>query len=311
MRAIFTQILKVARTDSTVLISGESGTGKELVASSLYEHSFRRGKPFIKLNCVAIPEGLLESELFGHEKGAFTGATAQKIGKFELANEGTIFLDEIGDMPLATQAKLLRILQEKEFERVGGNQTIRVDVRFIAATNKNLMEMVRQGTFREDLYYRLNVFSVQLPPLRERKEDIPLLASQFLERVGNAVKLSAESLQVLTAYPWPGNVRELQNILERAAVLTDSGIIAPPHLAVQISGAVPTQMYQGPESTQVKSIDERIDEVEKGLIIEALSRSGGVQVKAAEILGINQRSLWHRIKKLGIDVDSLKNQQKM
>jgi transcriptional regulator with GAF, ATPase, and Fis domain len=311
MRAIFTQILKVARTDSTVLISGESGTGKELVASSLYEHSFRRGKPFIKLNCVAIPEGLLESELFGHEKGAFTGATAQKIGKFELANEGTIFLDEIGDMPLATQAKLLRILQEKEFERVGGNQTIRVDVRFIAATNKNLMEMVRQGTFREDLYYRLNVFSVQLPPLRERKEDIPLLASQFLERVGNAVKLSAESLQVLTAYPWPGNVRELQNILERAAVLTDSGIIAPPHLAVQINGTVPSQVYQIPESAQAKSIDERIDEVEKGLIIEALSRSGGVQVKAAEILGINQRSLWHRIKKLGIDVDSLKNQQKM
>ncbi len=311
IRGIFTQILKVARTDSTVLISGESGTGKELVASSLYEHSFRRGKPFIKLNCVAIPEGLLESELFGHEKGAFTGATARKIGKFELADGGTMFLDEIGDMPLATQAKLLRVLQEKEFERVGGNQTIRVDVRFIAATNKNMMEMVRQGTFREDLYYRLNVFSIDLPALRDRKEDIPLLASLFLERMANPVKLSAESLQVLTAYSWPGNVRELQNILERAAVLTDSGIIAPPHLAVQINGAVPAQVYLSPEATQARSIDERIDEVEKGLIIEALSRSGGVQVKAAEILGINQRSLWHRIKKLGIDVDSLKNQQKM
>jgi len=311
IRGIFTQILKVARTDSTVLISGESGTGKELVASSLYEHSFRRGKPFIKLNCVAIPEGLLESELFGHEKGAFTGATVQKIGKFELASGGTIFLDEIGDMPLATQAKLLRVLQEKEFERVGGNQTIRVDVRFIAATNKNLMEMVRQGTFREDLYYRLNVFSVLLPPLRERKEDIPLLAAYFIGQMENHVKLSGESLQVLTAYSWPGNVRELQNMLERAAVLTDSGIIEPQQLAVQINGAVPAQMYQNPEATQAKSIDERIDEVEKGLIIEALSRSGGVQVKAAEILGINQRSLWHRIKKLGIDVDSLKNQQKM
>ncbi|MDP2861671.1 MAG: sigma-54 dependent transcriptional regulator, partial [Desulfobacterales bacterium] len=222
MRGIFTQILKVARTDSTVLISGESGTGKELVASSLYEHSFRRGKPFIKLNCVAIPEGLLESELFGHEKGSFTGATTRKIGKFEQADGGTIFMDEIGDMPIATQAKLLRVLQEKEFERVGGNQTIRVDVRFIAATNKNLVDMVKQGTFREDLYYRLNVFSIYLPPLRDRKEDIPLIAAHFLELMENPIKLSAESLQVLTAYSWPGNIRELQNTLERAAIMTDS-----------------------------------------------------------------------------------------
>ena len=312
MRKIFTQILKVARTDSTVLISGESGTGKELVASSLHEHSFRRGKPFIKLNCVAIPEGLLESELFGHEKGSFTGATAQKIGKFELANDGAIFLDEIGDMPLATQAKLLRVLQEKEFERVGGNQTIRVNVRFIAATNKNLPEMVRQGTFREDLYYRLNVFSIHLPPLRERKEDIPLLAAHFLELMKNFVKLSAESLQILTAHSWPGNIRELQNTLERAAVLTDSGTIEPQQITLYIDCAVPAQILQSPESVQAGgSIDERLDVVEKGLIIEALSRSGGVQVKAAEILGINQRSLWHRIKKLGIDAGSLKNQQKM
>jgi transcriptional regulator with GAF, ATPase, and Fis domain len=313
MRGIFAQILKVARTDSTVLISGESGTGKELVATSLFEHSFRRDKPFIKLNCVAIPEGLLESELFGHEKGSFTGATSQKIGKFELANGGTIFLDEIGDMPLATQAKLLRVLQEKEFERVGGNQTIRVDVRFIAATNKNLMEMVKQGTFREDLYYRLNVFSIYLPPLRDRKEDIPLLAEHFLERMEkmeNPVKLSPQSLQILTAYSWPGNIRELQNILERAAVLTDTGMIDPPHLAVHINGDLPAQVLQHPESAQ-SSIDERLEEIEKGLIIEALSRSGGVQVKAAEILGINQRSLWHRIKKLGVDVETLKSQQKM
>ncbi|MDP3284281.1 MAG: sigma-54 dependent transcriptional regulator [Desulfobacterales bacterium] len=311
MRGIFTQILKVARTDSTVLISGESGTGKELVASSLYEHSLRRDKPFIKLNCVAIPEGLLESELFGHEKGAFTGATAQKIGKFELADGGTIFLDEIGDMPLATQAKLLRVLQEKEFERVGGNQTIQVDVRFIAATNKNLMDMVKQGTFREDLYYRLNVFSIHLPPLRDRKEDIPLLVSHFLEQSANPVKLSAEGMQVLMANSLPGNIRELQNILERAAVMTDSGTIEPRHLALHNDGAVPARILQNAESTQAGSIDERLHEVEKGLIIEALSRSGGVQVKAAGILGINQRSLWHRIKKLGIDVDSLKHQQKM
>jgi transcriptional regulator with GAF, ATPase, and Fis domain len=311
MRAIFSQVLKVARTDSTVLIDGESGTGKELVASSLYEHSFRRGKPFIKLNCVAIPESLLESELFGHEKGAFTGAVTQKIGKFELAHGGTIFLDEIGDMPLATQAKLLRVLQEKEFERVGGNQTIRVDVRFIAATNKNLMEMVRQGTFREDLYYRLNVFSVHLPPLRERKEDIPLLAAHFLERAGHPVRLAEDTLQILTAHAWPGNVRELQNTLERAAVLAENGLITPSLLPRNLTGAIPSQAIQPPDASQPKSIDERIDEVEKGLIIEALNRSGGVQVKAAELLGINQRSLWHRIKKLHIDVDSLKNQQKM
>ena len=311
MRGLFTQILKVARTDSTVLISGESGTGKELVASSLFEHSFRRGRPFIKLNCVAIPEGLLESELFGHERGAFTGATARKIGKFELADGGTIFLDEIGDMPLATQAKLLRVLQEKEFERVGGNEAIRVDVRFIAATNKNLTEMVRQGTFREDLFYRLNVFSIELPPLRDRKEDIPLLAAHFLEKMDNSAKLAPESLQLLTAYFWPGNVRELQNTLERAAVLADDGVITPALLPAQIMGTATEGLTQGPEAILPRSIDERMDEVERGLIIEALSRSGGVQVKAAEILGINQRSLWHRIKKLGIDVNSLKNQQKM
>ncbi|OPY09350.1 MAG: Nitrogen fixation protein VnfA [Syntrophaceae bacterium PtaB.Bin095] len=311
MRGLFTQILKVARTDSTVLISGESGTGKELVASSLFEHSFRRDRPFIKLNCVAIPEGLLESELFGHERGAFTGATARKIGKFELADGGTIFLDEIGDMPLATQAKLLRVLQEKEFERVGGNEAIRVDVRFIAATNKNLTEMVRQGTFREDLFYRLNVFSIELPPLRDRKEDIPLLAAHFLEKMDNPAKLAPETLQLLTAFAWPGNVRELQNTLERAAVLADDGIITPALLPAQITGTATEGLTQGPEATLPRSIDERMDEVERGLIIEALSRSGGVQVKAAEILGINQRSLWHRIKKLGIDVNSLKNQQKM
>jgi transcriptional regulator with GAF, ATPase, and Fis domain len=310
MRGIFAQILKVARTDATVLISGESGTGKELVATSLFEHSFRREKPFIKLNCVAIPEGLLESELFGHEKGAFTGATSQKIGKFELANGGTIFLDEIGDMPLSTQAKLLRVLQEKEFERVGGNHTIRVDVRFIAATNKNLTEMVKQGAFREDLYYRLNVFSINLPPLRDRKEDIPLLAAHFLEAADHPVKLSPQSVQMLTAYSWPGNIRELQNAIERAAVLTDTGVIEPPHLEIHLNGGMPAQVIRNSEAEQ-SSIDERLEEIEKGLIIEALNRSGGVQVKAAEILGINQRSLWHRVKKLGIDVETLKSHQKM
>ena len=310
MRGIFSQILKVARTDSTVLIMGESGTGKELVATALFEHSFRRGKPFIKLSCVAIPEGLLESELFGHEQGAFTGATSQKIGKFEQAHGGTIFLDEIGDMPMATQAKLLRVLQEKEFERVGGNQTIRVDVRFIAATIKNLTDMVKQGTFREDLYYRLNVFAIILPPLRERREDIPLLARHFLEQTDHKARLSPQSVQLLTSYSWPGNIRELQNTLERASVLTDKGTIEPNHLALQANGNLEPQVRQNIESSSV-GIDERLEEIEKGLIIEALNRSGGIQVKAAEILGINQRSLWHRIKKLGIDVGTLKQQQKM
>ena len=213
-------------------------------------------------------------------------------------------------MPLNTQAKLLRVLQEKEFERVGGNQTIRVDVRFIAATNKNLPEMVKQGTFREDLYYRLNVFTIQLPPLRERKEDISLLADNLLSHMDPPVTLSAESRQMLTAYRWPGNVRELKNTIERAAVLTDTGEIEPQHLGLHINGDIPTHVSQNLETTAA-SIDERMAEIEKSLIIEALNRSGGVQVKAAEILGINQRSLWHRIKKLRVDVEALKNQQKM
>ena len=309
MRSIFTQILKVAPTDSTVLILGESGTGKELVAMSLYEHSRRRGETFVKLNCVAIPENLLESELFGHEKGAFTGATSQKTGKFEIADGGIIFLDEIGDMPMTTQAKLLRVLQEKEFERVGGNRTIKVDIRFIVATNKNLPEMVKQGQFREDLYYRINVFSIYLPPLRERKEDIPYLVDHFLEKSEKPVQISPHALQVITGYSWPGNVRELQNTIERAAVLTETGMIEPAHLPAHLTGVMAG--HQEHEKTDSLSIDERIGDIEKGLIIEALIRTGGVQVRAAEILGINQRSLWHRIKKHGIDTESLKSLQKM
>ena len=309
MRSIFTQILKVAPTDSTVLILGESGTGKELVAMSLYEHSRRRGEPFVKLNCVAIPESLLESELFGHEKGAFTGATSQKAGKFEMADGGVIFLDEIGDMPLTTQAKLLRVLQEKEFERVGGTRTIKVDTRFIVATNKNLPEMVKQGQFREDLYYRINVFSIYLPPLRERKEDIPYLIDHFLEKSGKPIQVSPQALQVITSYSWPGNVRELQNNIERAAVLSETGVIEPVHLPAHLTGIIGEHLGNG--ASDAITIDERIGEVEKGLIIEALTRTGGVQIRAAEILGINQRSLWHRIKKHGIDAESLKGLQKM
>ena len=311
MREIFAQVMKVAPTDSTVLIMGESGTGKELVASGVYEHSLRRGRPFVKINCVAIPESLLESELFGHEKGAFTGATSQKIGKFEVANGGTLFLDEIGDMTLATQAKILRVLQEKEFERVGGTTTIKVDVRFVIATNKNLAEMVKQGLFREDLYYRINVFSIYLPALRERKEDIPQLIEYFLDKRHKPIKLSTEATQIIAGYSWPGNVRELMNTIERAVVLTDTGLIEPVNLPANVTGFMKEHISQGAEAPDSLTIDKRLDEIEKGLIIEALTRTSGVQVKAAELLGINQRSLWHRIKKYSIDTESFKKLQKM
>jgi transcriptional regulator with PAS, ATPase and Fis domain len=307
MRNIFTQIIKVAPTDSTVLISGESGTGKELIASSIYEHSMRKGKPFVKINCVAIPEGLLESELFGHERGSFTGATEQKKGKFEIADNGTVFLDEIGDMPLATQAKLLRVLQEKEFERVGGTKLIRVDIRFIAATNKNLSEMIKKGTFREDLYFRLNVFSISLPALRERKEDIFPIANYFLESLPKPAKLSTSTLQELIGYSWPGNVRELRNILEQASILSEKGVIELHHL--------PEAMLKQNSRNIVNNLnddialDAKLELMEKEIIIAALRKTSGIQVKAANILGINQRSLWHRIKKLHIDINTFRNLQ--
>jgi len=307
MRNIFKQITKVAPTDSTVLIYGESGTGKELIAQSIYEQSARVGKPFIKINCVAIPEGLLESELFGHEKGSFTGAVAQKKGKFELADGGTIFLDEIGDMPMATQAKLLRVLQEKEFERVGGNVSIRVDVRFIAATNKDLPKLIKKGKFREDLYFRINVFSIVLPPLRDRREDIPLLASFFLSKQEKNVTLSSEALQLLIGYAWPGNIRELKNVIEQASVLAEKDIIEPNHLPGALTGQTPKiDIYSNGNDI---NLDEKLAIMEKEMIIHALKKSGGIQVKAAEILKINQRSLWHRIKKYHIDIDNVKHLQ--
>jgi transcriptional regulator with PAS, ATPase and Fis domain len=304
MRGIFRQILKVAPTDATVLITGESGTGKELVAQSIYQHSLRKEGPFIKLNCVAIPEGLLESELFGHEKGSFTGAATQKRGKFELANGGTILLDEIGDMPLTTQAKLLRVLQEKEFERVGGTKTIRVDVRFIAATNKNLMKLVQEERFREDLFYRLNVFAMHLPPLRERREDVPILVQNFIETAPKSAEISPGALQTLMGFNWPGNVRELKNVIERATVMAENGVIEPQHLPVQVSGGLVGQAMQ--EVSEQANLDERIAEIEKRIIMDALMRADGVQVKAAQLLGIKERSLWHRVKKYEIDVTTIK-----
>ncbi|MBN2515913.1 MAG: sigma-54-dependent Fis family transcriptional regulator [Deltaproteobacteria bacterium] len=315
MRGLFSQILKVASTDATVLIMGDSGTGKELIATSIYEHSRRKNEPFVKLSCVAIPEGLLESELFGHEKGAFTGATARKIGKFELAHNGTILLDEIGDMPLETQAKLLRVLQEKEFERVGGTRPIKVDVRFIAATNKDLQGMVKEGKFREDLFYRINAFMIVLPSLAERREDIPLLISHFLEFAPRPARLSSDALQILMNYSWPGNVRELKNTVERTALMAEDGIIEPPDIPANIltdSGMDRIDYRRDRKSEKEShtdekiSIDERLRDLEIKMIIEALLSTQGVQARAAEQLGIKERSLWHRIKKYEIDISTLK-----
>jgi transcriptional regulator with GAF, ATPase, and Fis domain len=323
MRGLFGQIMKVAATDSKVLIMGESGTGKELVATSICNNSLRKDKPFVKLSCVAIPENLLESELFGHEKGAFTGATSRKIGKFELADGGTILLDEIGDMPMETQAKLLRVLQEKEIERVGGTRPIKVDVRFIAASNKNLPKMVEVGEFREDLYYRLNVFTLVLPPLNERREDIPLLVSHFLETAPKPARISSDALQILMNYSWPGNVRELQNTVERIAVMAEDGMIEPTDIPANIltSSGMDGIDYNkdkrvqgqreshGAEKIEKISIDDRLKDLEKKMILEALISSGGVQARAAELLCIKERSLWHRIKKYEIDPGSLKEKK--
>jgi len=305
IRGVLSQIIKVAPSDATVLITGESGTGKDVVASNVHSHSRRKDRPLVAVNCAAIPDGLLESELFGHEKGAFTGAVGMKKGKFEQADGGTLFLDEIGDMALETQAKILRALESGECERVGGARPVKFDVRLIAATNKNIKKMVEEGAFREDLFHRLNVFPIHLPPLRQRREDIPMLASHFLERFGKGLRLSDEALQLLMTSPWPGNVRELRNVMERAAVLAEDTQVLPRHLPIQPmeAGIQEDTCETLPENM---SLDERLAEVERSLIMTALSQSGGVQVRAAQYLGIKERSLWHRIKKYNIDVDSFK-----
>jgi transcriptional regulator with GAF, ATPase, and Fis domain len=311
MRGVFNQIVKVAPKASTVLVTGETGTGKELIARSIHQHSKRQDKPFVAINCAAIPEALLESELFGHEKGAFTGANTKKPGKFETADGGTLFLDEIGDMPLETQAKVLRALEEHTIERVGAIKSIQVNVRFIAATNRNLEKMVETGRFRRDLFYRLNVFSILLPPLRHRREDIPLLAEKFLNEMDKECQLSSEALQVLMTNDWPGNVRELKNALESAAVLADTTIL-PSNLPFSLKR---NERLNGPTvqtnetvtgANGTVDLDVRIKDYERKIIVDALRRSGGVQVKAASILGIKERSLWHRIKKHQIDIAEFK-----
>ena len=337
MRQLFNQIRKVAPSEATVLIMGESGTGKELVADAVYRQSLRVGKPFVKINCVAIPENLLESEFFGHEKGSFTGAIAQKKGKFELANTGTIFLDEIGDISPAIQAKLLRVLQEKEFSRIGSNKSINVDVRFITATNKNLPDIVKKGGFREDLYHRLNVFPMVLPPLRNRdNDDISDLTNYFLENLplkkskhttneipqdqkifqntSKPIQISQDAMEYLETYSWPGNVRELKNTIERAALISETGIIEITHLPLNIidhetgNTSSLSSVNNLPEGI---SVDDHLRNLEKRMIISALIKSRCKQVAAAELLNINQRSLWHRIKKYEIDVASLQKLQNL
>jgi len=301
MRGILGQVLKVAATEATVLITGESGTGKELIAAGVHEQSDRQGGPLVKLNCTAIPRELLESELFGHEKGAFTGATSARNGRFEQAQGGTLFLDEIGDLSLDLQVKLLRVLQEKEFQRLGGNRTIKADVRIIAATNHDLAAKVDDGSFREDLYYRLNVFPIHLPPLRDRREDIPLLAEHFLATRHPGSRLTDEALGLLLAHSWPGNVRELFNVLERAAIMAADQVIHPEHLPPAITVGLARHLQTLPALPEEADLDQKLARLEQALIVEALRQSNGVQAKAAQLLGIKPRSLWHRIKKYDID----------
>jgi len=324
MQQVFKLIGQVAASDATALITGESGTGKELVARAIYHHSDRHQQPFLAVNCAAIPEQLLESELFGHERGAFTGATLQRIGKFEQCNHGTIFLDEIGDMTPATQTKILRVLQSGTFERVGGNQPLRVDVRVIAATNKALEQAVAAKQFREDLFYRLNVVRIHIPPLRDRREDIPLLVNYFLEKIGREQQhppksIAANVIKTLEKYHWPGNVRELENALRRAHVMAKSDAILlsdlPPEISGQGGGGAPPSPAAAGEAAATDAValarqlfqwakrDPKlkiIPAVERELVIQALKETNNNQVHAAKLLGITRATLRKRIEKFGI-----------
>ena len=297
--SVLQQIDIVAPTDATVLIQGETGTGKELLAQALHTRSARRARPFVTLNCAAIPLGLLESELFGHEKGAFTGALTQRIGRFELANGGTLFLDEIGDLPLELQPKLLRVLQEQAFERLGSSRTVHTNVRLVAATHCDLFAMVHQHTFREDLYYRLNIFPVTVPPLRERREDIPLLVRHFAQQYAHKMHkriehIPAEAMDALGHYDWPGNVRELQNVIERTVILSSNGVLRP---------LVPERSPVVRRSSTVWSMSKTLDDAMREHILEALRTTnwvvGGPHGAAAR-LGVKRTTLTSRMEKLGI-----------
>ena len=306
MQDIYTKIEQVADSRTTVLIGGESGTGKELVAKALHYNSGRRERPFIALNCAALPETLIESELFGHEKGSFTDATARRVGQFELANTGTLFLDEIGDLSAMTQAKLLRVLQEREFTRVGGVQSIKVDVRIVTATNQNLEDLVRKGQFREDLYYRINVIALYLPPLRERGEDIPLLAKHFLaKRIEEdrraPQEFSKEAIDLLSRYPWPGNVREMENIIEQAFIWSKgSDIITPEHLPAVLKNDSRSSSLRDDTLAGRLSLEKAVMEFEREIILDALKRTNYIQTHAANLLGISRRMLKYRMDTLGI-----------
>ncbi|MCX5813174.1 MAG: sigma 54-interacting transcriptional regulator [Proteobacteria bacterium] len=306
MQDIYPLIEKVSKTNTTVLILGESGVGKERVAHAVHYSSPRADKPFIKINCAALPESLIESELFGHEKGAFTGAVTARRGRFEMARTGTIFLDEIGDIPLTLQTKLLRVLQEKEFERIGGDATIKVDVRIITATNRNLEALMQEGKFREDLYYRLNVFPIVVPPLRERKTDIMLLADFFIEKYSKEhdkkiVSISTSATDALTNYHWPGNVRELENCIERAIILCTDGIIHNYHLPPNLQKS-DTNGLHGINGT----LREIIVNMEREVILDELRRSRGNMAKAARVLGITERMIRIRVAKYGINSTQFK-----
>jgi len=298
-------VRKVAKSNTTVLVRGETGTGKELIAGAVHHNSHRAARNFIKVNCAALQENLLESELFGHEKGAFTGADKQRIGRFEQADGGTLFLDEIGDMSANTQAKILRVLQEHEFERLGGTRTLKVDVRLIAATNRDLPTMVESGAFREDLYYRLNVVAIEMPPLRERKEDVGALAGFFIHRFSGELKkkvegLEPDALKLLMRYHWPGNIRELENAIERAMLLADGTHISTEDLRLGDTGASGSAR----ESASIIKIPPTgipLEDIERLAIIEALKMSNWVQKDAAELLAISPRVMNYKIKTLGID----------
>ncbi|MBK9306100.1 MAG: sigma-54-dependent Fis family transcriptional regulator [Nitrospira sp.] len=306
MQDIYSKIEQVADSRTTVLITGESGTGKELVAKALHYNSSRRDRPFVALNCAALPETLIESELFGHEKGSFTDATARRTGQFELAHTGTLFLDEIGDLSAITQAKLLRVIQEREFTRIGGTQPIKVDVRIVAATNKNLDELVRKGQFREDLYYRINVISLYLPPLRERSEDISLLAKHFLEKrveeeKRSRIEFGKEAMELLSRYSWPGNVRELENFVEQAFIWSQHAAeITPEHLPTSIKSDSRSTSLRDDTLAGRMSLEKAVMEFEREIILDALKRTSYVQTHAANLLGISRRMLKYRMDTLGI-----------
>lgn len=305
MNEVFSLIESVATTDATVLIRGESGVGKELVADAIHYNSLRKNKPFIKVNCAALPESLIESELFGHEKGSFTGASMQRIGRFEAANGGTIFLDEFGDIPASTQVKLLRVLQEREIERVGGTKPIKVDVRILCATNRNLEDLIVKDQFREDLYYRINVFPVYIPALRERINDIPILADFFIDkfnkRHGKDIKrITASAIDTLMVYHWPGNIRELENCIERACILSTDQVIRTYNLPASLQTAATS------ETMQAGSLDFILNKMEKQIIMDALIATKGNSAKAADQLGITERMMGIRIRKYDIDAKRFK-----